>query len=161
MPQITVSLIDGNKFTTGTNTGWQIVYIYRGKHCPLCRQFLTELNESLDQLTEMGVDFVAVSADSSEQALEQSSTEKWKFKVGYGLAPEDMQTLGVYVTEPLSNEDVHHVFAEPAFYIINPERNMHVISLTTAPIIRADVKSLIIGLKFTIKNDIGPRGTVI
>ena len=159
MPEIIVPLIAGGTYKTGTNTGWEIIHVYRGAHCPLCRQFLTELNGSLDQLTEMDVNFVAISADSMEKAQAQALSEGWKFNVGYGLTPELMRILGVYITSPLPNEAVDHEFAEPAFFIVNPERKMHIISLTTAPIIRADVKSLIVGLKFTISNGIGPRGT--
>jgi peroxiredoxin len=133
MPHITVQTISGDSFTTGASTGWQIIHIYRGKHCPLCRQFLTELNASLEEFTAVGVDFIAISADTQDRAVAQVAEEGWKFTVGYGLTKEQMHTLGVYSTTPLPTEDVDHEFAEPAFFIVNPEGMMHVISLTTAP----------------------------
>ena len=49
------------------SNGWKMIIVYRGQHCPLCTNFLNALEQYLPELNEIGVDLVALSADSQTQ----------------------------------------------------------------------------------------------
>ena len=68
-PNITATKLDGTTVTLGKpqdNATWQAVFVYRGKHCPLCTRYLNELDTYKQAFTDANVDILAVSADSEE-----------------------------------------------------------------------------------------------
>jgi AhpC/TSA family. len=40
---------------------WQIIVVYRGLHCPICKRYLKQLEGLQEQFHAAGVDVVAVS----------------------------------------------------------------------------------------------------
>ena len=75
-PQITVKTLDDQTVTLGQpaeGTDWQMIIVYRGKHCPLCTKYLNQIESFKQRLFENKVDLVAVSADSKEQLQEHLS----------------------------------------------------------------------------------------
>jgi peroxiredoxin len=75
-------------------SGWRMVVVYRGKHCPLCKTYFKTLDGLLDEYRNAGVAVVAVSADPKEKAAADVAEFGWKFPVGYGLTPDQMRALG-------------------------------------------------------------------
>ncbi|WP_133560730.1 redoxin domain-containing protein, partial [Marinomonas communis] len=72
-PILEATKLDGTKVKLGKpegDTTWQAVFVYRGKHCPLCTKYLNEIETYKQAFAEAGVDILAVSADSKQQ-LEQ------------------------------------------------------------------------------------------
>lgn len=78
MPALTVPKIGGGEVTIGSAAGWQMVVVYRGKHCPICRTYLKTLDRLLDDFHGIGTEVVAVSADPQEKA----ERARWPRKVG-------------------------------------------------------------------------------
>lgn len=153
-PDITVPKLGGGELKLGVPKApydWQLVIVYRGKHCPICTRYLGEFNTVLSDIQALGVDVVAVSADTESQALDQIDKVKPDFEIGYGLTIEQMQALGLYVSHPRSAEETDHPFAEPGLFVINGEGKLHIADISNAPFARPDLKSLIMGLGF-IKN---------
>ena len=68
MPEMTVSKVGGGEIQLGKAKGWQMLVVYRGKHCPICRTYLKTLNGLLDQFAEIEVEVAAISADTAEKA---------------------------------------------------------------------------------------------
>ena len=69
-PNITAKTLEGTELTLGkplNGKDWQLVVVYRGKHCPLCTRYLNMIEAELDALNDIGVDVMAVSGDSEEQ----------------------------------------------------------------------------------------------
>src|SRR5712692_4849692 len=97
IPKIAVSKVGGGEIQFGSAQGWQLLVIYRGKHCPICRTYLKTLNALLDQFTEIGVEVAAISADTAET---EAKEEGWLFPVGHSLTLDQMRALGLYVSEP-------------------------------------------------------------
>ena len=60
---------------------WQMVVVYRGRHCPLCTKFLNKLADYRQRLLDIGVDIAAVSADSKAQLREHKSRLEVNFPV--------------------------------------------------------------------------------
>ena len=161
-PELIVSDLNGGEISLGIPTApndWKLVIVYRGKHCPLCTKYLTQLNEFTDKLAELKVDLVAVSADPLEKAKDDMSSIKPTYKVGYGLTIEQMQSLGLYISNPRSPEETDRPFAEPGVFLINEKGTLQLIDISNAPFARPDLQSLVGGIEFIRSNDYPIRGT--
>ena len=80
-PALSVPLLSGGTWTLADRTPetFTIVVFYRGKHCPICKTYLSEIDALIDQAAEQGIDVVAVSMDGEARAratLEEIGTEK-------------------------------------------------------------------------------------
>ena len=133
--------------------------VYRGKHCPLCTKYLTQLNECTGKLAELNVDLVTVSADPQEKAKAQMSDIKPNYKVGYGLSIEQMQSLGLYISEPRSAEETDRPFAEPGVFLVNDKGALQLIDISNAPFSRPDLDTLVGGIGFIRSKGYPIRGT--
>lgn len=159
-PKLDLHLITGGQIQLGGEGKWQLAIVYRGRHCPLCRQYLNTLNNMLETFQEADVEVLAVSADSIERASAEANEENWRFPVAYGLSPDQMRKLGVYVSEPRSSE-AQWPFAEPGLFVTNPEGLLQIVDISNAPFARPDLQVVLNGLKFIREKDYPIRGTVI
>ncbi|WP_426357786.1 peroxiredoxin-like family protein [Pseudocolwellia sp. HL-MZ19] len=164
-PTLSVNKLDGGKIdflNPKGNFDWLLVVAYRGQHCPLCTKYLTELNELLPKFQELGVGVVAISGDSEEQAHTQINKINPSFDVGYGLTLEQMQTLGLYISNPRSEAETDHPFAEPGFFVINGSKEIQLIDISNAPFLRPNLISVINGIGFirNPENNYPIRGTL-
>lgn len=163
-PEMTVTDIQGGDINLAEPTApndWKLVIVYRGKHCPICAKYLTQLKEFTDKLAELKVDLVAVSADPQEKVEDQMSTIKPTYNVGYGLSIEQMKLLGLYISNPRSPEETDRPFAEPGVFLINEKGTLQIVDISNAPFSRPDLKSLVGGIEFIRTNDYPIRGTHI
>ena len=150
---------DGGTLAPAGMTGWRLLVVYRGAHCPLCRKYLKTLEALQSDFAKAGVTVAAVSADPRERAVKEVSEEGWTFPVGYDLTPAQMRTLGLYVSSPRSPEETDRNFAEPGLFVINPEGAIHIVDVSNAPFARPDLEGLLNGLKFILAKDYPIRGT--
>ena len=62
-------VMQGGKIELGAPTGrWQMIVVYRGKHCPVSKNYLASLQQIYYELDELGVEVIAVSGDGRERA---------------------------------------------------------------------------------------------
>lgn len=163
-PSITVSTLAGGQLelaTPSTPYDWRLVVVYRGKHCPICTRYLVELRELKSEFNEAGIDVVAVSADTEERAKIQTAEILPNFQVGYGLTIEQMQTLGLYISSPRSEQESDRPFAEPGMFVINENRAIQIIDISNFPFGRPDLGTMLSGLKYirAPENSYPIRGT--
>lgn len=140
---------------------WMLTVVYRGKHCPLCTTYLQDLNSVLPDLNALGVDVLAVSADSAERATAQMQDVSPSFDVGYGLSVEQMQTLGLYISGPRNGMDVEGPFAEPGLFVINDQGVLQIADISNVPFARPSLTSLVMGIRFLrgLSGDFPVNGT--
>jgi peroxiredoxin len=146
-----VAQLGGGTVTLGQPTDghdWQLVVIYRGKHCPMCTTYLKDLNALLPDFHALGVDVVAVSADPEDKARDQMGFVEPGFAVGYDLSVAQMHDLGLYVSNPRSPEETDRPFAEPGIFVINADGALQLTDISNAPFARPDLKTLLGGLRF-------------
>ncbi|SFR49225.1 redoxin domain-containing protein [Litoreibacter janthinus] len=144
----------------GTSENWTLFIVYRGKHCPRCKKYLNILNDMRDKWADAGFDICVVSADTEAKAKADQVEFGWGFDLGYGLTEEQMGTLGLYVTEPLSDAETNRRFAEPGVFVIRPDGSQLLLAISNGPSARPDLAELLDGMIFTKVNDRPPRGTV-
>lgn len=138
-----------------------MVVVYRGKHCPLCTKYLNKLEGYTQQLRDINVDLVAVSADSKAQLEKHKEKLDVSFPLLYGLTVEQMQQLGVYISHPRSPKETDHPFAEPGLFVVNEEGRVQVVDLSNNPFVRPALDQLVSGLAWirNPENNYPIRGT--
>lgn len=164
-PDISVTGIDGqtlNLQQADKPGNWRLVVVYRGAHCPLCTRYLGELSEIRQALADLGVELIAVSADSQGVAAKHINSIAPGFPVGYGLRVDQMQQLGLFVSHPRSAEEAAGPFAEPGLFVINADGALQVVDISNTPFTRPNLDSLLAGLGFIKdpKNNYPIRGTL-
>jgi len=137
---------------------WTMLFVYRGRHCPRCKRYLNKLSDALPSWTDV-MDVVVVSADSQEKALADKKEFSWEFDLCYGLTEAQMRTLGLYVSEPLSEAETSHLFSEPGAFAIRPDGTLMLVDISNGPAARPDLEELLDGMKFNIENNRPVRGT--
>jgi len=158
---MTFSKLGGGKLSVGgEKENWTLLVVYRGKHCPRCKKYLNILNDMRNEWYKAGFDIAVVSADPIEKAQADQDEFGWSFDLGYGLLEDQMNTLGLYITDPLSQSETDRRFAEPGTYVIRPDGSILLISISNGPSARPELIELLDGMIFTKENDRPPRGMV-
>ena len=70
-PNFSLAQVGGGVLAVGQPAGgndWQLVVVYRGKHCPICTKYLAKLAALNERFAEIGVDVVAISGDPQDKA---------------------------------------------------------------------------------------------
>jgi len=153
--------VKGGEITVGgPKDNWTLLVVYRGKHCPRCKKYLNILNDMRGDWAEAGFDVVVVSADSREKAQADVEEFGWGFDLGYGLTEDQMATLGVYVTEPLSPDEADGNFAEPGTFVMRSDGSQIIVAISNGPAVRPELGELLDGMIFNKTKDRPHRGTV-
>ena len=163
-PKLSVSDLSGNLIHLAKANEpheWRMVVVYRGLHCPLCTKYLNALEGYRETLSDMGIDIVAVSADSKAQLAAHKERLQVSFPLGYGLSVEDMQALGLYISTPRSEQETDHTFAEPGLFIINGQGTLQAVDISNNPFMRPDLEQLVTTLAWVRnpENNYPVRGT--
>jgi len=161
-PRQEVARLGGGTLTLGDpaqGRDWQLVVVYRGLHCPICKRYLKQLQGMLETFHQTGVDVVAVSADPLVKAQGMAEEEGLSLPLGYDLSLEQMAALGLYVSDPRSPQETDRPFAEPATFVINADGNVQILDISNAPFARPDLVTLLNGIKFVRDKDYPVRGT--
>lgn len=163
-PSISVKTLSDNSIKLGqrqAGADWQMVVVYRGQHCPMCTKYLNQLESKREDFLKAGVEIVAVSADSKQQVESHLDDITVNFPLAYGLTIEQMQQLGLYLSDPRSPEETDHVFPEPGLFVINDKQKLHVVDISNNPFVRPELENLLSGLNWIKdpKNNYPIRGT--
>tara|TARA_R110000772_G_scaffold15345_1_gene44692 strand:+ start:552 stop:1085 length:534 start_codon:yes stop_codon:yes gene_type:complete len=162
-PETTVPLVSGSELTLGkskSNTErWQLVVVYRGKHCPICMRYLTQLEGLKNEFDAAGVDVVAISGDGIEKATTVVDDNNLTFPVGYDLSIDQMESLGLYISDPRSPKETDQPFPEPGLFVLRPDGVIQIIDISNAPFSRPELGAILRGIRFIRENDYPIRGT--
>ena len=161
LPQMSFDKLGGATLAVGgTKDRYTLFIVYRGKHCGRCKKYLNGLQTRVADWEAAGFDVVVVSAYPESKAQQDVAEFGWKFDLGYGLTEDQMQKLGVYISDPLSPDETDRRFAEPAVFCVRPDGVNQVVCLSNGPAARPDLDELLDGMKFNIEHKRPARGTV-
>ena len=164
MQPLVVSDLDNNDVNLVDRVSdkpWKMIVVYRGQHCPKCTEQLNELATMHDEFASAGVEVVAVSGDSEEQLKKHLEKIDVNFPLYYNLTIEQMTDLGLYISEPRSDAETDHPFAEPCIIVLNEDNQVQMLDKSNSPFVRPSLKQLLGGIKFSRENDYPIRGTFI
>ena len=164
-PSISVTSLEGESCELGKPRDgytWQAVFVYRGRHCPMCTRYLNALAKNRQAFADAGVDIIAVSADSKAQLTSHLEDIDINFPIAYGLTEKQMKTLGLYISIPRSEKETDHNFAEPGLFVVNDEGKLHVVDISNNPFVRPEINTLADGLAWIrdAENNYPIRGTL-
>lgn len=137
-----------------------LLIVYRGYHCPLCKSYLREFHSLQNDLNNLGVQLLAVSADSRERA--ERARDEWALAhlaIGYGLTDQDMRRWGLFVSQSIKDTEPK-LFAEPALFLIQSSSKLFYASYNSMPFARPRPKDILEMIEFCQKEDYPPRGEV-
>ena len=162
LPAITLPQLGGGTLTLGereNSQNWQLVFVYRGLHCPLCKKYLQKLESLKEGFTRVGAELVAVSGDSESKAQAMVEETGLTIPVAYDLTVAQMQSLGLYISDPRSAQETDRPFAEPALFAVNEAGKLHLIDISNTPFNRSDLDELLDTVEWVRANDYPIRGT--
>ncbi len=161
MPQFTLPKVGGGTVTIGQPGAarWQLLVVYRGKHCPICKRYLAGLEGLKDKFGAIDTDIVAVSADPKEKAEPDVAAMNLTIPVGYDLTQAQMHQLGLYISTPRSEQETDRPFSEPGVFVVNPDGKAQIIDISNAPFARPDLNMVLGGLTFVREKNYPVRGT--
>lgn len=161
MPEIELSKVGGGKVKIGgTRDGYQMVVVYRGKHCPVCKSYLKGLEGLQDKFKAVKTEVVAISADPAEKAESEAKEEGWTFPVGHSLSVDQMRRLGLYVSSPRGPQETDRPFSEPGLFVVTPEGKVQIVDISNAPWSRPGLEAIAAGVGRLQEMNYPIRGTL-
>jgi len=158
MLEISLPKVGGGTVQLGGPGRWQLIVVYRGKHCPLCNKYLARLQELKPDCDASEIEVVAASTDPQEKAEALTNDLGLSTPVGYGLSITQARDLGLYISNPRTPQETDAPYAEPGTFLINPDGRLQIIDISSAPFSRPDLAALLRGIKFIREKDYPIRG---
>lgn len=138
---------------------WNIIVVYRGLHCPVCKSQLQGLKGQIDAFAEADIGVVAVSMDTFEKA--NQSHKDWSLDslpIGYELTRDVAESFGLYLSDAINDEEPD-LFTEPAILLFR-KTVFQAGWIQTIPFARPQFEDVLKGVKFMQDKDYPPRGTL-
>jgi peroxiredoxin len=160
-PQVDLPKLGGGTLRLGrpASADWQLIFVYRGLHCPICKGYLAELENRLEDFTRIGIEVVVVSGDPAPKAEKMVAETGLSAPMGHDLSVAQMRELGLYVSTPRSEKETDRPFPEPGLFLVNPKGDLHMVDISNAPFLRPDLKKLPSRIAYVLENDYPIRGT--
>lgn len=160
-PDLSFPLISGGDWSLANQKpeNFTIVVFYRGTHCPICKNFLAEIEEQVDTARAQGVEIVAVSMDGSERT-QKTVDEKGlrKLPIGHSMSEATARAWDLYLSSARAGSAEPEIFSEPGLFVIDPEGKVFFAQTQSAPFTRPDIAKLLGGLKFVVEKNYPARG---
>jgi len=164
-PGLSFPTLDHGKFDLSTEVSGRgiVICFYRGLHCPICANYLTDLQKQVREFASRGVTTIAVSSDGKERA--RAMAEKIgsdTLRIGFDLELEKAREWGLYISASRGKTSIGieepPLFSEPGLFMINPDQSLYYASVQTMPFVRPHFSELLGALDFAIKNNYPARG---
>lgn len=160
VPDLAVSLAGGGTWNLADQSPgrFTLIVFYRGLHCPVCRTQLRELDRRLDELSQRGIEAIAISADTQERAdRTRSDWHLERLTLGYGLTETAMRQWGLFVSHSIKDTEPN-LFNEPGLYLVRPDQTLYYTALNSMPFGRPRLDDLLVGIDHVINADYPARG---
>ncbi|WP_416799048.1 peroxiredoxin-like family protein [Ciceribacter azotifigens] len=164
-PELVVDMIDGGRFDLAADNPqrFSLVCFYRGLHCPICTNYLTDLERQTPAFAERGVTTIAISSDGEQRArrmAEKVGAENLRF--GYGLDLSVARQWGLYISASRGTTSIGieepALFSEPGVFLIRPDGSIYYLSVQSMPFARPNFREMVQAVDFVVKNDYPARG---
>ena len=164
-PDLSVPTLSGETFDLSREKSERgvVICFYRGLHCPICANYLKELEKLTPAFAERGATTIAISADGPErtQAMaEKINAEHLRF--GYDLSLSKAREWGLYISTSRGKTSIGieepALFSEPGLFMVTPEQTLYYGSVQTMPFVRPHFSELVGALDFAIEKNYPARG---
>lgn len=143
-PSLSVPLLGGGVFDLSEQkpAALTMIVVYRGYHCPLCRNYIGKLNIMNGTFATMGAEVIAISMDGEDRA--QKAKDDWALdalKIGYGLTEAQAREWGLWISSSIKPGEAD-IFAEPGTFWVLPDGTLYLIDIANMPFARPDLDLL-------------------
>ncbi len=164
-PNLTLPLLGGGTFdlTKESSERGTVICFYRGLHCPICANYLIELEKRTADFAERGVNTIAISSDGQERTQAMADKIEAKgLRFAYDLSLDKAKEWGLYISTSRGKTSIGieepTLFSEPGLFMVTPEQSLYYGSVQTMPFVRPHFSELVSALDFAIKNNYPARG---
>ncbi|MBR9844532.1 MAG: AhpC/TSA family protein [Rhodobacteraceae bacterium] len=164
-PNLTLPMLDGGRFdlSSETNERGTVICFYRGLHCPICANYLKELEARIEAFAERGVNCIAISSDGEDRTRAMAEKIEAKaLRFAYDLPLTVARDWGLYISTSRGKTSIGieepALFSEPGLFMVTPEQSLYYGSVQTMPFVRPHFSELLGALDFAIANDYPARG---
>ncbi len=164
-PNLSLSTLDHGAFDLSAEKSERgtVICFYRGLHCPICANYLTELEKRVNDFAERGVTTIAISSDGEERTRAMADKIDAKgLRFGYDLSLEKAREWGLYISTSRGTTSIGieepALFSEPGLFMVTPEQTLYYGSTQTMPFVRPHFSELVGALDFAIANNYPARG---
>lgn len=159
-PNIKINLVNDTHWELSDQTpkNFTLILFYRGKHCPVCKKQLEELQNRLSDFTDRGINIIAISANTEEIAKE--THKEWKIKdipLGFEFPIEEARKWGLFISTSISEKEPKE-FLEPGLFLLDREGKVYWESIQSMPFGRPQFDDLLKGIDYILKEGYPPRG---
>lgn len=164
-PNLTVETLNHGTFDLASEKSERgtVICFYRGLHCPICANYLTEFEKRVEAFADRGVTTIALSTDDQDrtsQMAEKIGARNLRF--GYGLSLATAREWGLYISTGRGKTSIGieepALFAEPGLFMVTPEQHLYYGSVQTMPFVRPHFSELVSALDFAIEKNYPARG---
>lgn len=164
-PDLLVETLDHGRFDLATESPerFTLVCFYRGLHCPICANYLKELDRLTPEFAGRGVATIAISSDGQDRARQMADKiQARNLRIGYGLGLGDARAWGLYISASRGKTSIGieepPLFSEPGVFLIKPDQTIYYLSVQSMPFVRPNFAEMVQALDFIIRNDYPARG---
>lgn len=164
-PDLKLKTLDHGDFDLSQEIGTlgTVVCFYRGLHCPICANYLTDLEKRVPEFEKRGVNVIAVSVDGEERTRAMADKINAKnLRFGYDLKLEKAREWGLYISASRGKTSLDiqepDLFSEPGLFMMTPEQTLYYGSTQTMPFVRPHFSELISAIDFVVEKDYPARG---
>lgn len=164
-PDLSVPTLDNGPFNLSTENSERgtVICFYRGLHCPVCANYLTEFERLTPEFVKRGVTTLALSVDAEERTRAMSDKIGAKeLRFGYDLELKKAREWGLYISTSRGKTSIGieepALFSEPGLFMVTPEQTLYYGSTQTMPFVRPHFSELVSALDFAIEKKYPARG---
>lgn len=164
-PSLTLPTLDHGNFDLSSEVSERgtVICFYRGLHCPICANYLTELEKKTAEFAERGVNTIAISSDGADRTRQMADKIEAKtLRFGYDLDLAKAREWGLYISTSRGKTSIGieepALFSEPGLFMVTPEQTLYYGSVQTMPFVRPHFSELVGALDFAIANNYPARG---
>ena len=157
-PDLTVETLKNVRFdlVAENPSRMTLVCFYRGLHCPVCSNYLKELDRLTPAFADRGVTTIAISSDTEERAHRMSQKiNSVQLRIGFGLKLADARKWGLYISASRGESSIG--IEEAALFLVKPDRSIYYLAVQSMPFARPNFLEMIQALDFVINNDYPAR----
>lgn len=159
-PPLEVKLLDGGtwRLADARPANFQMIVVYRGLHCPVCKTYLGELEAKLPEFTQRGVDTIAISTDSRERA--EKAKADWGLKalqIGCELSIANAREWELFISRAIRDGEPPE-FSEPGLFLVKPDHSLFFAARGSAPWGRPPFDQMLRGIDLVAERKMPARG---
>lgn len=160
VPKLTVNLVNDTKWTLQEQKpkNFTLIFFYRGKHCPVCKKQLEQLQKKVGDFKKRGVNLIAISANTEEIAKE--TYKEWAIEdipLGYGISIEEARNWGLFISNGIKEKEPKQ-FTEPGLFLIDKDEKMYWESIQSMPFGRPNLNDVLNGIDYILEAGYPARG---